>query len=194
MTVTTSSSLLVRLRDRADNDAWHRLVCLYSPLLYEWLDRCGLQATEADDLVQEVLMTVAQEMSDFRYDRAKGTFRGWLRTILVHRLRHFRRSRKARPEADGEFYERLLDHLEDERSDLSRVWDREHDQHVVSRLLEMVRGEFEPKTWQAFRLVMLEEKDVAAVAEELHLSRNAVYLAKSRVLQRLRQEAEGLID
>ncbi len=195
MPETTSPSLLFRLRDPADREAWQRLVALYTPLLGDWLSRYGVQSADADDLVGEVLAAVVREMPGFRYDAAKGAFRGWLRTILVHRLRDFWRSRDHQPRAaGGEFYDHLLDKLEDQRSEISQVWDREHDEHIVCRLLEMVRPEFESTTWEAFRLVMLEGREPARVAGELNLSRNSVYLAKSRVLQRLRQEAEGLTD
>jgi RNA polymerase sigma-70 factor (ECF subfamily) len=195
MTFTTAPSLLLRLRDRADSRAWQRLTALYTPLLHDSLHRYGVPPADADDLVQEVLQAVAREMPRFEYDPARGSFRGWLRTILVNRLRYYRRSRNARPEAGGDgFYDRLLDQLTDEGSDLSRFWDREHDQHVVARLLELVRGEFEARTWEAFRLVTLEGLGTREAAENLHLSPNAVRLAKSRILSRLRQEAEGLID
>jgi RNA polymerase sigma-70 factor (ECF subfamily) len=87
-----------------------------------------------------------------------------------------------------------LDQLEDPDSGLSRLWDEEHDRHVVRRLLERIEGEVTLPTWQAFRRVALEGKDEATVAAELGLSINAVFIAKSRVLQRLRREAAGLIE
>jgi RNA polymerase sigma-70 factor (ECF subfamily) len=187
MTATTSPSLLVRLRDRADYDAWQRLVALYSPLLFDWLRRYAVPPADADDLVQEVLHAVAQEMPDFVYDRGRGSFRGWLRTILANRLRHYRRSQRFRSRA--EFFDHLLEQLADERSSLSDVWDREHDQHVLARLLELVREEFEPTTWAAFVAVAVEGDETAAVAERLGVTPNAVRIAKCRVLKRLQQEA-----
>jgi RNA polymerase sigma-70 factor (ECF subfamily) len=191
MTFSTASNLLVRLRDRTDHDAWTRLNALYSPLLHGWCRRYSVPEADADDLVQEVLQTLVREMPTFEYDRDRGSFRGWLRTILVNRLRNHQRSEKFK--AGGDF-DSLASQLADDKSVLSEQWDREHDQHVAARLLEAVQGDFDPRTWEAFRLVMLEGKDAGAVAEGLGLSRNAVYLAKARVLQRLRQEAGGLID
>jgi RNA polymerase sigma-70 factor, ECF subfamily len=88
----------------------------------------------------------------------------------------------------------MLDQLEDPSSDLSRVWDREHDQHIARRLLELIEPHFEARTWQAFRRVVLDGCKAAAVAAELGLSVNAVLLAKSRVLHRFREEAQGLTD
>lgn len=193
---TTSSSLLVRIRDHADAEAWGRLVNLYAPLLRDWLRRHAFPPHDQDDLVQDVLHAVAQEMPRFAYDREKGGFRGWLRTVLVHRLRNYWRQRRSRPlaTADDNFITGVLDQLEDPRSSLAQVWDQEHDQHVVARLLDVVRGDFEATTWEAFRRTTLEGQDVSAVAEGLGLTANAVKLAKHRVLKRLRQEAEGLID
>lgn len=193
---TTSSSLLIRVRDRADAGAWGRLVDLYAPLLRDWLRRHAVPPHDQDDLVQEVLHAVAQAMPGFDYDRDKGGFRGWLRTVLVNRLRNYWRQRRSRPLAtgDSDFQTSVLDQLEDPRSGLSQVWDREHDEHVVARLLELVRADFEPATWKAFRLTALDGQEVATVAEALGLTANAVKLAKHRVMKRLKQEAEGLID
>ena len=193
---TTRSSLLIRVRDRADAGAWGRFVALYAPLLQDWLRRSGVPPHDHDDLVQDVLHAVAQEMPDFTYDRRAGGFRGWLRTVLTNRLRDYWRRRQSRPLAtgDGRFVATVLEQLEDPRSGMARVWDREHDEHVVATLLELVRGDFEPETWEAFRRTALDGQAVAPVAVALGLTANAVKLARHRVLKRLRREAGGLID
>src|SRR6516164_247108 len=98
----TSVSLLERLRERPDGEAWQRLVAIYTPLLKQWLGRYGLQASDADDLTQEVLAVVVREMPRFEHNQRAGAFRRWLRTILVHRLRGFWRARQARPTATGD--------------------------------------------------------------------------------------------
>ena len=138
---------------------------------------------------------VVREMPNFHYDPQKGRFRNWLRTILVNRLRDFWREEQARPRAtgDSDFLDKILCQLEDPASDLSRLWDQEHDQHVAQHLLETVKGMFASTTWQAFQRVMSGEKP-ADVAASLTISVNAVYVAKSAVLRRLRQEMEGLAD
>jgi RNA polymerase sigma-70 factor (ECF subfamily) len=190
---TTSPSLLHRLRDRADADAWGRLARVYTPLLLDWVQRLGVQPADADDLAQEVLATVAREMPRFEYDPARGAFRGWLRTVLANRVRHHRRSRAGRPDAvGGGGQDRLLADLADGRGDLGREWDRDHDRHVVGRLLDLIRPEFQPATWEAFRLAAVEGRPAAEVAATLGLTPNAVRVAKCRVLARLRQEADGL--
>ena len=124
-----------------------------------------------------------------------GAFRRWLRTITVNCLRDFWRSRRHRPVATGDTeFQKMLDELADPESGLSRLWDQEHDQHVTQRLLEMIRPKFEPKTWRAFQRVALDGATPDETAAELGLSVNAVFIAKSRVLARLREEGQGLID
>jgi RNA polymerase sigma-70 factor (ECF subfamily) len=191
----TSSSLLERLRTRPDEASWQRFLSLYVPLLHAWLGRHAVQPPDADDLVQEVLLTVVQELSKFRYDARRGSFRGWLRGILANRLRGFWRARQHRPAATGDSdFLRVLEQLESPDSDLARHWDREHDRHVAARLLAMIQPEFEPLTWQAFRRTTLDGLEGAAAAAELGLSVNAVWIARSRVLRRLRGEIQGLCD
>lgn len=193
---TTCSSLLIRVRDRADAGSWGRFVTLYAPLLHDWLRRGGIPPHDHDDLVQDVLHAVAQEMAGFTYDRQAGGFRGWLRTVLTNRMRNYWRQRKSRPLATGDerFVASVLEQLEDPRSGMAEVWGREHDEHVVAALLELVRGDFEPATWEAFRRTALDGQAVASVADAIGMSVNAVKLARHRVLKRLRQEADGLID
>jgi RNA polymerase sigma-70 factor (ECF subfamily) len=190
----TSLSLLERLQRRSDAEAWRRLVELYTPLLRAWLGRYALQPSDVDDLVQEVLAVVVRELPHFQHNQRAGAFRSWLRTVLLHRLRAFWQSRQARPHATGDSaFARALDELADPHSGLSRFWDQEHDRHVLGQLLRLIEHAFAPSTWQAFRRTALEGATPDAVAAELGLSANAVCIAKSRVLQRLRQEARGLL-
>ncbi|MBM4072665.1 MAG: sigma-70 family RNA polymerase sigma factor [Planctomycetes bacterium] len=186
----TPVSLLERLRLQPDALAWQRLVDLYTPLIRGWLARHGLQASDADDLTQEVLRIVVQELPSFRHDLRTGAFRRWLKNILLNRLRIFWRQRRP---ATGD-HDRILNQLEDPDSAPSRLWDQEHDQHVTRRLLELIEPEFEPASWRAFQMLMLEGKSTADTAAGLGLTPNAVRIAKSRVLRRLRQEIEGLVD
>jgi RNA polymerase sigma factor (sigma-70 family) len=189
----TSSALLLRLRDHADHAAWSRLVTIYTPLLTAWIRRAGVAPQDADDLVQEVLLAAARELPGFRYDRSQGSFRGWLRSVLIRRIRHHQRGRNrtttTRPLDDA-----LLDSLEDPASDLSREWDAEHDGHVAAGLLETARPDFAEQTWVAFTRIVMDGEKPAAVAADLGMSLDAVYQARSRVLARLRQEADGLLD
>jgi RNA polymerase sigma-70 factor (ECF subfamily) len=191
----TSASLLERARAGPDAEAWRRLVDLYTPLLHAWIRRYALQHSDAEDIVQEVLATLARELPAFRYDPQRGTFRSWLRAILVHRLQAFFRGPQSRPQpAGGSDSVRLLEQLADPASDLSRMWDQEHDRHVAHRLLAAIQPDFEATTWRAFQRTTLDGIKPSVVAAELGVSVNAVFVAKSRVLRRLRKEMKGLVQ
>ena len=191
----TSLSLLDRLRSQPDQESWRRLVELYTPLIQAWLRRHGVAPADADDLTQEVMTVVVREIPNFKHDQRPGAFRSWLRTITANRLRVLWRSRQTRPvAAGGSDFLKMLDELEDPDSDTSRLWDQQHDQHVARRLMDLVKPQFEPATWQAFRRTVLDGVKAAVAAAELKISVNAVLLAKSRVLSRLRQEMQGLTD
>lgn len=195
MSETTSFSLLERVSKSHNGEAWERLVAIYSPLMRRWLRSYEVQATDADDLIQEVLAVVLTELPKFQHNERVGAFRNWLRHILVNRLRDYWRSCKREPIGAGtsSFLQRLND-LEDDRSEASRVWNAEHDQHVMSQLIETVRPRLLEKTWEAFRLQVLEGKRADVVAMELDIPLNSVYVARSRVLNLLRREALGLVD
>jgi RNA polymerase sigma-70 factor (ECF subfamily) len=192
--VETSVSLLERLSGRPTDADWQRLHELYQPLLRTWLARAGVPAADADDLVQEVLLVVFREVGGFDRKRP-GAFRAWLRTILANRIRTYFRGRQHRPQAPGgsDFLDRLAN-LESPDSELSRLWDREHDEHLAGKALERIRDNFAPATWEAFCRHVLDAQPAAEVAAELGLSLNSVLLARSRVLKRLRQELSGLVD
>jgi RNA polymerase sigma-70 factor (ECF subfamily) len=190
----TSASLLERLRTAPDEAAWQRLDDLYRPLIRRWLARDPSLTTEAEDVVQEVMAVLVRELPGFQRQRT-GSFRRWLRTITAHRLAAYYRSRQNRPQTIGAFGEEcLLTGLADPDSELARQWDEEHDRYVLRRLMDLIEPMFEPKTLEAFRRVIFDGAAPRQVAEELGMTYAAVALAKSRVLSRLRQEAEGLID
>jgi RNA polymerase sigma-70 factor (ECF subfamily) len=190
----TSLSLLKSLQLHPDDQAWERLVAIYTPLIRNWLRRHGMASQDADDVVQEVLAVVFRKLPEFEREPRAGAFRSWLRAITVNCLRQWWRKRGARPLGRGGDFGQVLDQLADPASGLSRLWDEEHDRHVADRLLEAIRPHFAAKTWTAFQRVALEGADPDAVAAELAISVNAVFIAKSRVLTRLRQEGKGLID
>lgn len=191
----TSLSLLHRLRQSSDSETWDRLVGLYVPLLKIWLRKYGVQDSDADDLVQEVLIAVSSDVTTFDHNGRPGAFRTWLRSILVNRLRNFWRARDRRPQARGDSdIERRLMQLEDPASEMSQLWNRQHDRHVVRQLLALSEPQFAPSTWKAFFRVAIDGERPDVVATELGISLNAVFIAKSRVLSKLRQEAEGLVE
>jgi RNA polymerase sigma factor (sigma-70 family) len=190
----TPVSLLDRLASRDDAEAWQRFVALYEPFIRGWLRRDPTLRDDADDLLQEVLAAASRDLPGFQRQRP-GSFRAWLRTITVNRLRARWKSRRVDPLAQsGRASGDLLAELAEPGSALSRQWDQEHDAHIAHRLLEQVAADFEPSTLQAFEQAILHGRKSAEIAADLNISRNAVLLAKSRVLRRLRELSKGLID
>jgi RNA polymerase sigma-70 factor (ECF subfamily) len=190
----TPLSLLERLRTAPDEAAWQRLDDIYRPLIRRWLLRWPSLEGEAEDVVQDVLAVLIRELPGFQRQRI-GSFRSWLRTITAHRaLTHYHALQRQPRTVGMPLEECPLAQLQDPNSELSLLWDQEHDRHVLRRLLELIEPMFEDTTLAAFRRVVFDEMGAAQAAEELGLSVAAVWLAKSRVLKALRQEAEGLID
>jgi RNA polymerase sigma factor (sigma-70 family) len=187
----TPLSLLDRLRRQSDDQpSWRRLTMLYAPLIRRWLLQHDTPEADTDDLAQEVLLVLARDLSGFDHNGRTGAFRLWVRSITANRLRAYWRARRSGL-LNG--LDDRLAQLEDPDGELGRHWDREHDEFIVRRLMELIEPEFAPSTWKSFRLLVLEERPAADVAESLGLSVNAVLIAKSRVLRRLRQEGRGLI-
>lgn len=168
---------------------------LYAPLIRSWLMKYEVQDTDAADLMQEVLLAVSKDVRRFEHAGRPGAFRAWLKEILVNRLRNFWRTRDRRPKlADGSM---MLEHLKDfenPNSELSQLWNAEHDRYVLRQLLTQVEPQVTPQTWTAFCRVALEGQTPREVASEMGISLNAVVIAKSRVLNKLRQEANGIVE
>jgi RNA polymerase sigma-70 factor (ECF subfamily) len=190
----TRHSLLFRAQT-GQEEAWKDLTDLYRPLILAWLGRQGVPARDLEDLSQDVLLSVVKHLPAFEHSGQRGAFRSWLRTIVCNRTTDYWRACDARNQASGgSGATAALQQIADPGSDLNRQWDEEHDRFVVHCLLDLVEEEFEPVTLQAFRRLALDGASGAEAAQELGLSVAAVYVAKSRVLARIRQEAEGLID
>jgi len=188
---STSVSLLRHLQRGEDPDSWRLLLEIYQPFLLGLLRARSAQPQDVDDLIQEVLLVVVREIPAFRHSGRPGAFRAWLRSIAANRLRTHWRSQGRDVPTD---MLTLAEQFDDPNSELSLLWDRQHDQHVLSRLLALAAPKFETSTFEAFRRVALEGADPVRVAAELNLSVAAVYIAKSRMLRYLRELAEGLVD
>jgi RNA polymerase sigma factor (sigma-70 family) len=190
----TRQSLLLRAQT-GETNAWKDLTDLYRPLILGWLVRQGVPPRDLEDLSQEVLLSVVKQLPGFEHSGNRGAFRSWLRTIVCRRTADYWRSIDAHTHASGgSGATAALQELADPNSELNRQWDEEHDWYVLRTLLALVEEEFEPITLQAFRRLALDGASGAEAAAELGLSVAAAYAAKSRVLARIRQEAEGLID
>ena len=187
----TSQSLLDRARHH-DEPSWQRLVTLYRPLVEHWCRRGGAGPEDAADVAQEVFLAVSQGLERFER-RGPGSFRAWVRGITRHKLLDcYRRAERQAAAAGGSTaLERLLD-IPDPQPGSDE--DADEMSALYRRALDLIRGEFEERTWQAFWLTAVEGREAPAAAAELGMSPVAVRIARSRVLARLRAEADELID
>lgn len=185
---TTPVSLLERLRDPRDRPAWDRFVQLYTPLLFHWARRLELQDPDAADLVQDVLTTLVQKLPGFRYEPDK-RFRGWLWTVTLNLSRQHRRRAALPVRPDPAALEEC-----EVSGELAALEDDEYNRHLVARALQLMQAEFRETTWKACWEHVIEGRPAAEVASELNMSVGAVYVAKSRVLRRLREDLGGLLD
>jgi RNA polymerase sigma-70 factor (ECF subfamily) len=181
---------LVRQHDRY---AWRRFVAIYGPMVYGWCRSSGLESADAGDVMQEVFANVFMAIETFRHDRPGDSLRGWLRVICRNKLHdHFRR-RAASPQAQGgsEAAMRLAGFPE---ADVDEPTVRSERFALVRRAAELVREQFEARTWQAFWLVTVEQRSAADVAAQLGMTSGAVRQAKYMVLRKLREELRGELD
>lgn len=183
----TSKSLLERLKEADQQDSWARFARLYTPLLHIWAQRLGLDNHDAADLIQDVFVTVLQKMPEFHWQRV-GCFRKWLHTILVNRYRARLRKRTVPVEAGAA----AADHAE--CAEPCEMEEAEYRRRLVGRALELMQRDFSPKTWRACWEHEVKGRPAAEVAAELGISTGSVYVAKARVLRRLRTELQGLLD
>ncbi len=190
---TTRLSLLLRLRDASDGSAWTQFVDVYAPAVYGYARRRGLQDADAADLTQDVLAAVAASVGRLAYDPERGSFRGWLFTIVRNRLCNFVAQARTRRASGDPAVQRLLDERpapEQESAD----WDDEYRQRLFAWAADQVRGQVRESTWQAFWRTAVEGRPVQATAAELDLTVAAVYLARSRVMARLRTAIRQVED
>jgi RNA polymerase sigma-70 factor (ECF subfamily) len=187
---TLSSTLLNRVQ-QMQPDAWGRLVEVFGPIVYRWSRQSGLSGHDASDVVQEVFASVSRGIGDFHRSQPDQSFRNWLATITRNRVRDFYRRSAKQPRAAGGT-ENLADwqnHPDPIEASLSGD---NLEGEISRRVLDLVRTEFEERTWLAFRKTAIEEKTPSDVAEELGMSVASVYQAKSRILRRLRQQLANL--
>jgi len=174
---TTPPSLLKRLRDPAETRAWVSFAELYTPLLYHWARRAGLQEADAADLVQEVFAALVRKLPEFRYEPG-GSFRGWLRVVLLNKWRDRgkRRAMAALEDYDPAACQPAL------ADDAEVFAEEEYRQHVVAQALRLMQASFQPNTWKACWEQVVNGRAADEVAVELGLKAGTVYAAKFRVL------------
>jgi RNA polymerase sigma-70 factor (ECF subfamily) len=188
----TRASLLVRLRDAEDGEAWRQFVSLYAPLVYSYARRHRLQDADAADLTQDVLRAVNDAVAKFEYDRSRGAFHSWLLTLAHHKVCDFltRRQRQAQGTGDTTAQEWLQELPAPEEEE----WNREYQQRLFAWAAEQAHGEFKEATWQAFWRTAVEGQSAGEVSDSLGISLGAVYIAKSRVQARIKQIVQGVED
>jgi RNA polymerase sigma-70 factor (ECF subfamily) len=192
---TTSRSLLERVKAN-DPRAWDQFVALYAPLVFQWCHGWHLREQDAADIFQEVFQAVARHIGGFRKERKEDTFRGWLRTITRNKVHdHFRRLGRE-PEGVGgtDAQTRLAQFPAPQPGDEGSSAEEHGEPGLVHRALELIRAEFAERTWQAFWRTAIEGRSAPEVAAELSMSPGAVRVAKSRVLQRLRETLGDAIE
>lgn len=194
---STSESLLVRLKSPENTGAWSQFAELYTPLIFYWARKNGLNSHDAADLVQEVMTLVFQKIPEFQYD-SRRSFRGWLRKVTLNKHRERMRKKSLCIEDVGQSQ---LANVPQKRngqsasSDLaSQTWDQDYSKQLVSNAIDLMRREFAPKTWQALKLFVSTERGAADIAKEFGISAWTIYAAKSRLMKRLRQDLDGLLD
>lgn len=165
---------------------------LYSPMVYGWCLRAELQHADAADVGQEVFSSVMRKIRDFHRDRPGDSFRSWLCTISWNKIRNHYRYKKQHPVIEEEEYEEFLEEYSTDNDSAVLPMDSDEEKWLYQGVIEMIRGEFEHRTWTAFWKVTVEDQRSADVAAALGMSLNAVYLARSRILRRLREEIAAL--
>jgi RNA polymerase sigma-70 factor (ECF subfamily) len=190
---TTRPSLLVRLRDPRDNPAWEQFVDVYAPLVYGFGRKHGLQDADAADVTQEVLRAVAGAVGRLEYDPGRGSFRGWLFTVVRNKLRNFLDAQARQEHGQGDSAaQKWLEAQPAAPDEVAAQWEREYEERLFAWAADQVRGGFQDTTWQAFWRTAVENRDPREVAAALGLSVGAVYIAKSRVLARLREQIRSV--
>jgi RNA polymerase sigma-70 factor (ECF subfamily) len=180
---------LLKVRDSSNSQAWSEFTTIYVPLLYAYAVKAGLQDCDAADLAQDTLRQVVRYLGSFEYNESRGSFRGWLLTIARNLIRKSWRAR-ANVATGGTDHLQLLS-AQPSRSEKDQ-FELEYRRRLFELASERVVGEFQPATWQAFWKTAVENVPAASVAEQLELSVGAVYIARSRVLSRLRAEVARL--
>jgi RNA polymerase sigma-70 factor (ECF subfamily) len=183
--------LLVRIRDLENGDAWKEFVEIYTPLIYGYCRKHGLQEADAADVAQEVMRVAAQAMPEFEYDAQRGKFRGWLFEITRYRLLKFFDRQRRMPQAATETTLQRFSDQEPGPDEQAR-WEQDYRQRLFDWAAEKARPEFQRATWDAFWRTAVESVSVKETAGELGISIGAVYIARSRVMARLRELIENL--
>lgn len=188
----TNPSLILRLAsDPTDQAAWRSFVAAYAPRIVRWCRDWGIPDKEMEDVTQQVLLKLLKRMGGFRYDPSR-TFRGWLRTLVNHACSDFEAGSQSALSASGD--SRVLAILQnlEARADLCRQIEEQFDLELLEEAERRVRLRVAPSTWEAYRLTAVEGLSGTEVAARLKMKVANVFVAKSKVLKRIRDEVQSL--
>jgi RNA polymerase sigma-70 factor (ECF subfamily) len=192
MTNSTSESLLCRLKDSDNSEAWSKFTELYTPLIFFWARKNGLDAHDASDLVQEVMTLVFQKLPEFQYDPNR-SFRGWLRQVTLNKHRERLRKKKLNFDAVSQTHLSNLP-LNGKAEAAGQTWDQDYCRNLVASAIDLMRKEFAPQTWEALKQFVSTGKTAQEISHTTGVSTSTIYAAKSRLMKRLRQDLEGLME
>ena len=168
---------------------------IYQPLIQNWLARFGAPNSDLNDLSQNVLAVVVRRLPEFEHQGQPGSFRAWMRNICRNCVLEFWRAKKIQPVATGKSsFQEELNQLADDTSELSRKWNQDYDQFVLNSLMSRIKSDFNQRTWKAFQLFAIDGLKASEVAKQMGISENSVFIAKSRVMSRLRSVGKYILD
>lgn len=193
MNLQTRKSLLIRIKDSDDTLAWSQFTVLYGPLIYRYGKRKGLQDADAADLMQDVLGRVSQSITTFNYNPAIGRFRSWLFLISRQAFSDLLKKRDRQPVGTGDSrISELISHAAAPQEE--SIWETEYRKHLLSWAMKQIQEQFSESTWMAFCEFALNNRPAKEVAKSLGMSVGAIYIAKTRVMQRLKETVSTIDD
>lgn len=197
--IPTRRSLLSRLKDWDDQESWKDFFDTYWKLIYGVAIKSGLSDSEAQDVVQEAVLSVAKKMQEFKYDPAVGSFKSWLllitrRRIADHLRKHYREAPRAEPRPQETARTATIERIEDPAAEgkLDRLWEEEWEKNIMDAAIQRVKGQVKPKHYQIFDFYVLKKWPVLKVARTLGVNIGQIYLAKHRVSRLIKREIKEL--
>ena len=190
MQVNTSHSLLDRLKSTSSSSDWDTFVEIYRPFILSQLNRFGIAGADAEDICQDSLTQVFKAIGGFDHNGRIGAFRNWLRTIVRQRISRYLSNPKSK---NGPAASISPDEIAIENT-LAVHWDKEHDQYVLNKLMQLISKDFTETSWRSFHRIVIGSEDPKVVAQSMSLTLNSVMISKSRIMRRLRELGRGMID